>query len=143
MVAPPAGALRALAAGAPAARGVAPLQVEPAAGGVLAFVGTFLFGWAFFTFTAQIAATFFLGDVPWRRAVVVGLVPAVVNLALIRYQVALILAIALVADFVAIHMVYRVRYRTTALVTLLHAAASIALSVPLTYLIGLLGTAPG
>lgn len=120
-----------------------PAQVEPASGPPLAFLGTFLLGWAFFSFTAQVAATFFLGDVPWRRAVVVGIVPAIVNVALISYRPVSILLVALAFDFAAVHAVYRLRYRTAALVTVLHAAASIALGVTVTYLLALFATAPG
>lgn len=120
-----------------------PLQVEPVAGGPLAFLGTFLVSWALFTYAAQVAASFFLGDVPWRRAAVVGLVPAVVNVALVRQEVLLILALGVVADFVAVRVVYRVRYRTAALVTLLHAAVSVIFGVFIAYLLALLSTAPG
>ncbi|MFB6119806.1 MAG: hypothetical protein ABEJ68_01670 [Halobacteriaceae archaeon] len=118
-------------------------SVAPAAGDVTAYVGTLLLAWAFFTFTAQIATTYFLGDVPWRRAAVVGVVPAVVTMALIRYPPALILGIALAADFAAVHGIYRLRYRTAALVTLGHIVASVALAVPLANLFELFTTAPG
>lgn len=118
------------------------LQVEPVAGGPLAFIGTFLISWAMFTYAAQVAASFFLGDVPWRRAVVVGLVPAIVNVALVRYETLLILFVGLVADFVAIRLVYRLRYRTTAAVTVMHVAVSVIFAVVLAYLGALLSTAP-
>ncbi|MFB6135141.1 MAG: hypothetical protein ABEJ04_00090 [Halobacteriaceae archaeon] len=117
--------------------------VEPSSGGPLAFLGTFLLAWALFAFTAQVAATYLLGDVPWRRAVAVGVVPAVVNVALVRYSPAVIAAVALGGDFLAVHLVYRLRYRTAAAVTLLHAAMAVAFAVALSYLAALLGTAPG
>ena len=119
------------------------LQVTPAAGGPLAFVGTFLLGWAFFAFTAQVAASFFLEDPPWRRAVVVGLVPAVASTALIRFDTAVILAVGLAADAAAIHLIYGVRYRTTAMMTALHYAATVAIVLLVANLIALLSTAPG
>lgn len=118
------------------------LQVEPVAGGWLAVVGTFLVSWALFAYAAQAAATFFLGNVPWRRAALVGFVPAFVNLALVRFPAGIILLVGLVADFAAIHLVYRVRYRTAGLITLFHAVVSIALGVTLALLVALLSTAP-
>ncbi|MFB6138575.1 MAG: hypothetical protein ABEJ42_09635 [Halobacteriaceae archaeon] len=127
-LAPPAGALL--------------VQATPTAGGPIALAGTVLLAWAFFAFTAQVAASFFLGDVPWLRAVAVGAVPALAVTALIRYPPVVILPVALGADLVAVQMVYRLRYRTAALVTGMHAVAAISLGVPLTYLLELLGTAP-
>jgi hypothetical protein len=123
-----------------------PLQEGPGvpdAGGPLAFLGTLLLAWLFFSFTAQVAATYLLGDVPWRRALVVGSVPAVASAALIRYPPGVVLAVAVAADFVAVHVVYRVRYRTAGLVTVGHVVAAISLGVPLAYLATLLSTAPG
>lgn len=116
--------------------------VEPATGTPLAFVGTFLVSWLLFAYSAQVAATFLLGDVPWRRAAVVGLVPAAVNVALVRWTVPLIVAVAVAADFAAIRTVYRLRYRTAALVTAMHAVVAVVLGVGVTYLWRLLGTAP-
>jgi len=118
-------------------------SVAPSQGGPFAILGTLLLAWAFFTFTAQIATTYLLGDVPWRRAAVVGVVPAVVSMALIRYPPGVILAVALGADFAAMQAVYRLRYRTAGLVTLGHGVASVALAVPLANLVELLTTAPG
>lgn len=134
-------AIASLPAIAPSA-GLPPLQATPTTGGPLAILGTVLLSWAFFSFTAQVAATFFLGDVPWRRAGIVGAVPALTVTALISYPPAVILPVALGADLVAIQMVYRVRYRTAALVTAMHGVAAISLGVPLAYLLELLGTAP-
>ena len=122
---------------------VHPLQVTPAPATPLAFVGTFLLGWAFFAFTAQIAASFFLPGPPWRRAVVVGLVPAAASMALIRFDTLVILLVGLVADAAAIHLVYGVRYRTTAMMTALHYTATVAIVLLIANLLALLSTAPG
>jgi hypothetical protein len=124
---------------------VYPLQAgvqELATGTPLAFLGTLLVSWALFAYAAQVAATFFLGDVPWRRAALVGVVPAVVNVALVRWSVPVIVAVALLADFAAIRTVYRLRYRTAALVTVMHAVVAIVLGIGIVYLFRLLGTAP-
>lgn len=120
-----------------------PLQVQPTPGGPLAFVGTLVVGWLFFSFTAHVAASYVLGDVPWRRALAVGAVPAVATLALGRFATAVIIVVALLADVAAFHVVYRVRYRTAAVAAVFHYVASLALVLLVTYGLGLLGTAPG
>jgi hypothetical protein len=117
--------------------------VDPAAGTVPQFLATFVVGWLLFGFTAHVAATYILGDVPWKRAFVVGLAPAVVTLALVQYNPLVIIAVGLAADFVAVHAVYRVKYRTTALVVVMHYVVSLALVLLAANLLALLGTAPG
>ena len=109
----------------------------------LAVLGTFLLYWGVYAYAAQVAATFFLGDVPWRRALLPGLVLAAVNVALVRYPPAVVLPVAFAADFATVHVVYRLRYRTTAAVTVLHAAVSVAFTVVIAYAVTLLSTAPG
>jgi hypothetical protein len=117
--------------------------VEPAAGTPLQYVATFVGGWLLFGFTAHAAATFVLGDVPWKRGLLVGLAPAVVTVALVRFDPLLIVAVGLAADFAAVHAVYRVRYRTTAFVVVMHYTVSLALVLLVANLLALLGTAPG
>lgn len=120
-----------------------PLQTQPSPGTPLAFVGTLVVGWLFFSFTAHVAASYVLGEVPWKRALAVGAVPAVVTLALGQLPAAAIIVVALLADLAAFHLVYRVRYLTAALATVFHYVASLALVLLATYGLGLLGTAPG
>ncbi|MFB6111648.1 MAG: hypothetical protein ABEJ35_03835 [Halobacteriaceae archaeon] len=108
----------------------------------LALVGTAVLYWTVYAYAAQVAATFMLGDPPWRKAGAVGIVFAAVNLALIRFAPAVVLPIALLADFAAFRLVYRVRYATVALLTLLHAAVSVAFTVVGAYVLTLLSTAP-
>lgn len=117
--------------------------VQPSAGTLTQFLGTVVAGWLLFAFTAHAAATYVLGDVPWKRAVLVGLVPAVVTVALVRYTPLVIVTVSLAADFVAIHAVYRIKYRTTALVVVMHYVISLALVLLAANLFALLGTAPG
>ena len=117
---------------------MAPVPASP-----LALVGTFLAGWAFFTFTAQIAASYVLGSAPWRRAVVVGLVPAAASTALIRFDPIVILLVGLVADAAAIHLIYEVRYRATAVMVAIHYAATLAIVLLVSNLLALFSTAPG
>ena len=118
------------------------LQVEPGAGTLTQFAGTLVAGWLLFTFTAHVAATYILGDVPWKRAFVVGVVPAIVTVALVRYNPLVIIAVGLLADFVAVHAVYRVKYRTAALVVVMHYVVSLALVLFAANLLALLSTAP-
>jgi hypothetical protein len=122
---------------------VVPLVVQPSPGTVTQFVGTFLAGWLLFSFTAHAAATYVLGEVPWKRAFLVGLAPAVVTVALVRYSPLVIVAVGLTADLVAVHAVYRVKYRTALLVVVMHYVVSLALVLLAANLLALLGTAPG
>lgn len=120
-----------------------PLQVQPSPGTLTQFAGTLVAGWLLFTFTAHVAATYVLGDVPWKRALVVGAVPAIVTVALVRYNPLVIVTVGLLADFAAVHVVYRVRYRTAALVVVMHYVVSLALVLLAANLLALLSTAPG
>ena len=128
---------------ATAAAAAAAGTVEPSAGTPLQYVATFAGGWLLFGFTAHAAATFVLGDVPWKRGFLAGLAPAVVTVALVRFDPLLIVAVGLAADFAAVHAVYRVRYRTTAFVVVMHYTVSLALVLLVANLLALLGTAPG
>jgi hypothetical protein len=118
-------------------------QVQPAPGTLGQYVATFLGGWLLFAFTAHVAATYVLGDVPWKRAVLVGLAPAVVTIALVRYTPLVIVAVSLAADLAAVHAVYRVKYRTAALVVVMHYVVSLALVLLAANVLAILGTAPG
>lgn len=121
--------------------GAAALQVSPTAGGLLAYLGTFLLAAGAYALTAHIAARNVLGDVPLRRAAVVGLVVAVVVVALQQYGlIALVLAIAV--DFVLIRYVYRLRFRTAGLVTFIHVIVSVLLLFVVLSAYRLIGTAP-
>ena len=118
------------------------LQATPKPGTIPAIVGTFVLGALFYSLTAHIAARYVLGDVSPKRALVVGPVPVLVSLLLIEFPVILILVVGLVADFAAIHAVYRLKYRTAAFVTVVHYTVSILLIFILAYAIALFSTAP-
>lgn len=120
-----------------------PPLVAPASGGPVAFLGTFVATALFFGVTAHLAARYVLGDAPVARAFLVGTVPAVVSVALIRFPPWVIVPTALVGDFLAIHAVYRLRYRTTALVAVVHYTVTVLAALVLTYALALLETAPG
>jgi hypothetical protein len=117
-------------------------QVSPTAGSPLAYAGTFLLAAGVYSLTAHIAARNVLGDVPVKRALLVGPVPAAVSILLQQYGVlAFLLAIAV--DFVLIRYVYRIKLRTTALVTFIHLIVSILLLVVVLSAYRLAQTAPG
>ncbi|EMA48994.1 MULTISPECIES: DUF7473 family protein [Halococcus] len=121
--------------------GTAVLQVSPTTGGPLAYLGTFLLAAGAYALTAHIAARNVLGDVPLRRAGVIGLVLAVIVVALQQYGlIAFVVAIAV--DFALIRYVYRLRLRTTGLVTLVHVVVSILLLFVVLSAYRLIGTAP-
>lgn len=121
--------------------GTVVLQVSPTAGGLIAYLGSFVLFAVVYSVTAHIAARNVLGDVPLRRAGVVGIAIAVVVLLLQQYG-AIAFVVALAVDFVVIRYVYRLRYRTTGLVTLVHLVVSILLTIATLSLVRLLGTAP-
>ncbi|MFB6197371.1 MAG: hypothetical protein ABEI52_03745 [Halobacteriaceae archaeon] len=116
--------------------------VEPIAGSLKAFLVTIFAGWIFFTFTAQVAATFFLGDSPWSRALIIGAIPAMITSLLIRYPPLVIISIGLSADLLAILKTYGTSVRVGILITIFHYAVSIGIVIIFSYLAALLSTAP-
>jgi hypothetical protein len=117
-------------------------QVDPATGGLLAYAGTFLLAAGVYSLTAHIAARNVLGDVPAKRALLVGPVPAAISLLLQQYG-ALAFLLAIATDFVLIRYVYRLKARTTALVTFIHLVVSILVLFVVLSAYRLAGTAPG
>ncbi|WP_132058990.1 DUF7473 family protein [Halorussus amylolyticus] len=110
---------------------------------VVPLLGTFVVAVVFYSVTAHLAARFVLGDVPLKRAFVVGLVPAIISFALQAYQnPAIIIVLALAADFFTIRAVYRLRYRTAGMVAVVHYTVSVILGLTIFNLVRLLGTAP-
>jgi hypothetical protein len=117
-------------------------QLDPAGGTLVAFVGTFLALTIGYALTAYIAARYVLGEVPAKRALLVGAVPAAVSLLLQQYGPAVAIAVTLLADFFAIRSAYRLENRLAGLVALVHYTVTAILGITLVNLIGLLSTAP-
>ncbi|MFC7155928.1 hypothetical protein ACFQPA_10725 [Halomarina halobia] len=117
-------------------------QVTPTAGGPLALVGTFVLLSLLFALTAHVAARYVLGDVPYSRALFVGPVPAAVTLLLQQYPTWAMILVGVIGDFLAIRFVYRVRAAVGALVTVVHYAVTVILSLIVFFLIVTLSTAP-
>lgn len=111
-------------------------------GGIVALVGTFLVTFLFYAATVHIAARYVLGDVPVSRALAVGVVPAVVSFLLQQYGPAVSIVVAAGADLIAIQAVYRLRYRTAAVVALVHYTVAAIAGITIYNLIALLSTAP-
>lgn len=118
------------------------VQTAPTTGGLLAYLGTFVLAAAVYSLTAHIAARNVLGDVPARRALLVGPGPAAVSVLLQQYGV-LAFVVALALDFVLIRYVYRLRLRTASLVTVIHLVVSVLVLFVVLSAFRLVGTAPG
>lgn len=122
-----------------------PAQVDVTGGGVLAIVVTFLLAWLFYSVTLHLAATFFLGDVPTQRAATAAFVPAMFAMLLQLGQVggadipiAVFLVVSFLAALFAIHLVYRLRWATATMLTLLYVAFALALGLALYNIISFL-----
>jgi hypothetical protein len=127
---------------------VTPLQTDITGGGLFALVVTVVLTSLFYAVTLHLAATFFIGDVPSQRAAYVGPVPAVVSILLGRYGVesigfvslglgiVVVLLATLVADAIAISVSYRISWRPTAILTVLHLAFAAVLGFALNNIFG-------
>ena len=137
------GVLTAVAAGlvpAVPAPPLVPLQL-----GSLTVVGTFLLFSLFLSLTAFIAARNVLGDVPWRRYLLVG--PPVAALAFLGtafdLNPVLVALAALLVDAGLLVRLHDVRPRLQAGIVFVHVIVTVLLGVVLGGLVLLLGTAPG
>ncbi len=122
---------------------MAVLQLDPASGGPLAYLGTFLLASGFYGITAFLAARYALGDVAFPRALAVGAVVALVSLLLQQFGPAIVIPVTLAVDFVALRQAYGLALRTTAFVTGIHFTVAVILGITIFNLIRLLSTAPG
>lgn len=114
------------------------MQSGPAVTGTgsLALVVTFLLTTLFYAVTLHLAATFFLGEVPSQRAATVAPVPAVVSLLLQQWGPLVVVPVTLLGDGLAIGRVYRLRWPSAAVLTLLHFAFAAVLGLALGGLFG-------
>jgi hypothetical protein len=103
-----------------------PLQTS-----VAAVAGTFAAFAVFLSVTAHIAARNVLGDVPVRRAVGVGPLPAGVAFVFtaLSWPSALAVVVAVALDAAAIKLLYKRDAKLTAYITLIHAVVSVILGV--------------
>lgn len=119
------------------------LQATPTPGTPLQYLGTVVVTALFFSLTAHLAARYVLGDVPASRALAVGTSLAVVVVALVRFPPVVIIPLAIATDLLAFHLVYRLTYRTAALVTVAHYTVTVLLTFVVTQGLRILSTAPG
>ena len=122
---------------------MAVLQLDPASGGPIAYLGTFLLASVFYGLTAVIAARYVIGSVPIVRALLVGAVLAVVSLLLQQFGPAVVIPVTVAADFVAIRQAFGLEIRPTAFVTVVHFTVAVILGITIFNLVRLLATAPG
>ena len=95
--------------------------------------------------TAHVAARNVLGDVPVRKALLVGPVPAAISYAAGVFDLSplLLLLVAIAVDGVIITRVYEQRARTGAYITLIHFVVTVIVGAVLFGLLALLSSAPG
>lgn len=119
-----------------------PLQ---SSAGSLAVVGTVVLFALFLSLTAHVAARNVLGDVPVRRALLVGPFPAVVAVVSTAFGVlpALAVLVAVVLDAGAIRFAYGRSPRLTAYITAIHAVVTVILGAIVFSLLALFASAPG
>ncbi|MFB6107649.1 MAG: hypothetical protein ABEJ82_02260 [Haloplanus sp.] len=120
-----------------------PLQTAGAP--VTAVAGTVALFALFLSLTAHIAARNVLGDVPVRKAFVVGPVPAAIAVVATALSLDsfLAIAVAIVADGLLVATVYDLDRRLAAYVTLIHAVVSVILGSVLFGVYVLALSAPG
>lgn len=119
-----------------------PAQLDPSTGGPLAFIGTFLVLAALYGITLHVAARYVLGDVPIKRAFAVGVVLAVASLLLQRYGPAIAIVTTLALDAFAISAIYRLSWRSTTLVAVVHYTVTVIAGITLVNALALIQSAP-
>ncbi|MEF8801796.1 MAG: hypothetical protein V5A56_12320 [Halolamina sp.] len=124
----------------PASAAALPLQAS-----VVSVLGTYLLFALFLSLTAFLAARNVLGDVPWRRYLVVG--PPLAAIAFLSATfglnpyVALLTAVLIDAGLIA--RLHAVRPRLLAAITLIHFVVSVLLGAVVFGIVTLVGTMPG
>lgn len=119
-----------------------PVQLDPSTGGPLAFVGTLLVLAVLYGTTLHVAARYVLGDVPLKRAFAVGVVLAVASLLLQRYGPAVAIVATLAVDAFAISAIYRLSWRSTTLVAVVHYTVTVIAGITLVNALALIQSAP-
>lgn len=124
---------------------VVALQADGAAASPLAVAATFVLFALFLSATAHVAARNVLGDVPVRRALAVGPLPAAIGFVFAAFELPSLLGVglAVAVDGLVVGRVYGRGRRLTAYVTFVHVVVTIILGTVLVALLMLLSTAPG
>lgn len=107
------------------------LQIDPIGSGLVAYVVTFLAAWVFYAITLHLAALYVVGDRPHQHAALAGSVPALVSLLIQPFNPLAAVVLALLSDAAAIHVVYRLQRRGTALLAVAHYTIAVILGFAL------------
>ena len=116
--------------------------IDPAGGGLLAYLGTFLLATAFYGITLHIAARYVLGDVPVKRAFTVAPLLAIVSLLLQQWGPLVVVPFTLAVAYTAIFVVYEQGHKLTLLISVIYYTVAVILGVLIANLVTLFGTAP-
>ncbi|MCU4743682.1 hypothetical protein OB955_05255 [Halobacteria archaeon AArc-m2/3/4] len=118
-------------------------QLEPATGGLLAYLGTFVIATIFYGLTLHIAARYVLGDVSVRRAFRVAPVLALFLIVLQQAGPAITAGVSLVVAYTLIYVVYDLGHKMTAFVTVIYYTVALLLGIVIYNIVFLIGQAPG
>ena len=118
-------------------------EIDPAGGGILAYLGTFLLATVFYGLTLHIAARYVLGTVRLKQAFTVAPILALVSIALQQWGPFVVIPFMLAVAYTAILIVYDLSYKLTLLVSVIYYTVAVIAGFTIFNLVRLLGTAPG
>ncbi|MCU4753552.1 hypothetical protein OB919_16435 [Halobacteria archaeon AArc-curdl1] len=118
-------------------------DIEPATGGMLAYLGTFLVTTLFYGITLHIAARYVLEYVSIKRAFTVAPVLAAVLLLLQQWGPLIVVPFTVTLAYALILVVYDLSYKLAALVALIYYTVAVIVGFTIFNIWFLLGTAPG
>lgn len=107
------------------------LQIDPIGSGLFAYIVTFLVAWVFYAVTLHLATLYVVGETPHQRAALAGAAPALVSLLIQPFSPLVAVPLALLSDAAAIHVVYRLHKRGTALLALAHYVIAVVIGFAL------------
>ena len=117
--------------------------IEPAAGGPLAYLGTFLLATAFYSITLHIAARYVLGTVRLKHAFTVGPILALASILLQQWGPLVVAPFLIALAYTSIMIVYDLGYKLTLLVSVIYYTVAVLVGFTIFNLWFLIGTAPG
>lgn len=117
--------------------------IDPAAGGPLAYLGTFLLATAFYGVTLHIAARYVLGDVRVRRAFTVAPALGAASLLLQQWGPLVVLPLTFAIAYAAILIVYKTDYKVTLVISIVYYTVAALIGFTVINLVRLFATAPG
>ncbi len=118
-------------------------DIEPAAGGPLAYLGTFLLATAFYGITLHIAARYVLGTVRLKRAFTVGPMLALASILLQQWGPLVVVPFLVAMAYTSILVVYDLSYKLALLVSIVYYTVAVLVGFTIFNIYFLLGTAPG